>query len=156
MADSGKWSSDRFGWDRLRQIEEKLEDALQQIEEPRRKNKGLEEQVRGAVGRRDTVRRQHERAERLVLGDSIIGNVESEHVRVECFPGMRTEQLQRVMENRDLGSPDTAVIHVGTNDLRRTANLDYVMRDVCALVTKAKTKFLQSRLVLGGVLTRSE
>jgi hypothetical protein len=24
------------------------------------------------------------------------------------------------MENRDLGSPDTVVIHAGTNDLRRT------------------------------------
>jgi hypothetical protein len=53
-----------------------------------------------------------------VLGDSIIQNVESEHVRVQCFPGIRTEQLQKVMENRDLGSPDTVVIHVGTNDLR--------------------------------------
>jgi hypothetical protein len=130
MADSGKWSCDRFRWDRLRQLEEKLEDTLQQIEELKRKNKGLEEQVRGAVGRRDTVRRQHEGAECLVLSDSIIRNVESEHVRVECFPGMRTEQLQRVMENRDLGSPDTAVIHVGTNYLRRTANPVYVTGDV--------------------------
>jgi hypothetical protein len=62
------------------------------------------------------VRRQHESAECLVLGDSIIRNVESEYVRVQCFPGIRTEQLQRVMENRDLGRPDTVVIHVGAND----------------------------------------
>jgi hypothetical protein len=51
------------------------------------------------------------------------------------------------MENRDLMSPDTVVIHVGTNDLGRTANLDYVMGDVYVLVNKAKTKFPQSRLV---------
>jgi hypothetical protein len=44
MADSGKWSCDRCRWDRLRQLEEKLENALQQIEELKRKNKGLEEQ----------------------------------------------------------------------------------------------------------------
>jgi hypothetical protein len=45
------------------------------------------------------------------------------------------------MKNTDLGSPDTVVIHVGTNDfdLRRTTNLDYVIGDVCALVNKAKT-----------------
>jgi hypothetical protein len=62
------------------------------------------------------VRRPHEDAECLVLGDSIIRNVESEHVRVQCCPGIRTEQLQRVMENIDLWSPDTVAIHVGTND----------------------------------------
>ena len=62
----------------------------------------------------------------LVLGDSIIRNVriECSDIKVECFPDIRTEQLQRVIENRDLGSPDTVVIHVGTNDLRRTGNLD--------------------------------
>jgi hypothetical protein len=64
--------------------------------------------------------------------------VESEHVKVQCFPGIRTEQLQRVMENLDQGSPDTAAIHVGTNDLRRTANLGYMMGDVYALVNKEK------------------
>jgi hypothetical protein len=52
----------------------------------KQKNKGLEEQLRGSVagceaGRHDTVQRQHEDAECLVLGDSIIQNVESEHVR---------------------------------------------------------------------------
>jgi hypothetical protein len=76
------------------------------------------------------VRRQDGGSECLLLGDSIIRNVESEHVRLERFPAIRTEQLQRVMENRDLGSPDTAVIRVGTNDLRRTENLDYVMGDI--------------------------
>jgi hypothetical protein len=92
----------------------------------------VDEHLQGVVagleaGRRVTVRRQHESAECLVSADSIIRNVKSEHVRVHCFPGIRTEQLQRVMENKDLGSPDTVVIHVGTNDLRRTANLDHVM-----------------------------
>ena len=56
----------------------------------------------------------------LVLGDSIICNVGSEclYMKVECFLGIRLEQLHRVTENRDLGNPDTVVIHVGTNDLR--------------------------------------
>jgi hypothetical protein len=73
-----------------------------------------------------------------VLGYSIIRNVEADHLRVQGFPGIRTEQLQRVMDNGDLGSPENVIIHVGTNDLRRTSNLDYVMGDVYALVNKAK------------------
>jgi hypothetical protein len=45
MADGGKCSCDRCRWDRLRRLEEKLENALQQIEELKRKKKGLEEQL---------------------------------------------------------------------------------------------------------------
>ena len=55
----------------------------------------------------------------------------------------------------DLGSSDT-VVHVGTNDLRRTGNLDYVMGDVYNLKNTAKTKFSTTRLVLSGVLQRRD
>ena len=77
-------------------------------------------------------------------------------MKVECFPGIRTEQLQRVIEGRELGSPDSVVIHVGTNNLRRTGNLDYVMGDVYDLVNTAKMKFSASRVVLSGVLRRKD
>lgn len=63
-------------------------------------------------------------------------------MKVEWFPDIRTEQLDRVIRNRDLGSPDTVVIHVGINDSRRTGNLDYVNGDVYDFVNAAKTKFL--------------
>jgi lysophospholipase L1-like esterase len=65
----------------------------------------------------------------LVLGDSIIWNVGTEctDMKFYCFPGIRTEQLQKVIVKRYLGSPDSVVIHVGTNDLKRTGNFDYVM-----------------------------
>ena len=66
------------------------------------------------------------------------------------------EQLRRVIENRDLGSPDTFVIHVGTDDLRRTGNLLYVMEEVCDLVNMAKTKFSTSIVVLSGMLLRRD
>jgi hypothetical protein len=70
----------------------------------------------------------------LVLGDSIVRKVgaEKSNMRVECFPGIRADQLRRVMENRDLGCSDTVVIHVGTNDVRRlhyTHILRYGTRD---------------------------
>jgi lysophospholipase L1-like esterase len=71
---------------------------------------------------------------------------------VECFPGIRTEQLHRVIDNRELGSPDAVVLHVGTNDLRKARNLDYVMGELYGLVNTARTKFPTSKIVLSGVL----
>jgi hypothetical protein len=59
----------------------------------------------------------------------------------ECFPSIRTEQLPRVIENRDQGSPGTVVIHGGTIDSRQTGNLDYVMGDVYDLVIRQKLSF---------------
>ena len=82
-------------------------------------------------------------------------NVGEEHadMMVECFPGIKTEQLlHRVTETRDLGSPETIIIHVGTDDLRTTRNLDFVMGEVHALVAAAKRKLPNCRLVLSGVL----
>ena len=48
----------------------------------------------------------------LVVGDSIVRNVAAERadMKVECFPGIKTEQLHRVMEKRNLVSPDTVII----------------------------------------------
>jgi hypothetical protein len=40
MADNGNWSCDRCRWDRIRPLEEELENALQQIEKLIWKNKG--------------------------------------------------------------------------------------------------------------------
>ena len=89
-----------------------------------------------------------------MLGDSIIRKVgaDKSYMKVEFFPGIRTDQLRRVIENRHLGYSEAVVIHVGTNDVRSYRNLDYVMGEVCDLVNTAKTKFRGSRLVLSGVL----
>jgi hypothetical protein len=130
-----------------------------QIEELTRRNKALGEQLRLAengkyVEKRETVTEKSRRVKCLVLGDSIIRNVgaDKSHMKVECFPGIRSDQLRRIIENRDLGCSDAVVIHVGTNDVRNYRNLDYVMGEVYDLVNTAKTKFPGSRLVLSGVL----
>jgi hypothetical protein len=122
-------------------------------------NKVLEEQLllteNGKnVGKWDTVTVKPRREKCLVLGDSIVRNVgtENSYMRVECFPEIRADQLQRVMENRDLGCSDAVIIHVGTNNVRRSRNLDCVMGEVYDLVNMAKAKVPGSRLVLSGVL----
>jgi hypothetical protein len=45
VAESGKWNCDRCRIERLRVLEEKLKDAQVQIEELKRRNKALEEQI---------------------------------------------------------------------------------------------------------------
>jgi hypothetical protein len=93
-----------------------------------------------------------------VLGNSFIRNVGSEcsDMKVECFLCIKTEQLHRVIECRDLGSSDTVVNHVGTNNLRRTGNLNYAMGDVYDLVHMAKTKFSIFRVALSSMLQRRD
>jgi hypothetical protein len=55
------------------------------------------------------------------------------------------------LDNRDLGTPDT-----GTNDLKPSVNLDYVMGEVYSLVNMAQVKFPQSKILLSGVLRRTD
>jgi len=94
----------------------------------------------------------------LVVGDSIVRNVGAERadMKVECFPGIKTEQLHRVMEKRNLVEPDTVIIQVGTNDLKTKRNLNFVMGEVYALVSMAKKKLPNCIFVLSGVLRRRD
>ena len=61
-----------------------------------------------------------------------------------------------MIDKRDLDSQETVIIHFGTNDLRTTRNLDFVMGEVCALVATAKSNLPNCRLVLNGVLRRRD
>jgi hypothetical protein len=163
VAESGKLICDKCRQERLRLLDEKLQNALLQTDDLTRKNKAREEQLRLAtagrkVGRRDMVPCDRKGGECLVLGNSIIRNVGSEcsDMKFECFAGIRTEKLYRVIENRDLENPDTVVVHMGTKDLRRTGNFDYVMGDVYDIVNTGKTTFSSSIVALSGVLWRRD
>jgi hypothetical protein len=61
-----------------------------------------------------------------------------------------------VIEKSNLGSPETVIIHVWSDGLRTKRNLDFVMREVCALVATAKRNLPNCRLVLNGVLRRKD
>jgi len=93
-----------------------------------------------------------------VVGNPTFRSVGAEHAdtMVECFPEIKSGQLHRVIEKRDLGSSETIIIHVGTNDLRTKRNLDFVMVEIYALVATAQRKIPNCRLVLNGVLRRRD
>lgn len=104
--ESGKWVCDRCRWEKVCPLEEKLQNALLDIEDLRRKNKKMEGQLRvvaagSEVGRCDKVQGHHESEKCLVLGDSVIRSVGAEHSNmvVECFPGIRTDELHIVVVN---------------------------------------------------------
>jgi hypothetical protein len=80
VAESGKWNCDRCRSERLQVLEEKLKDTQIQIEELKRRNTALEEQIlltenEKDVGKGDTVTVKPVRVKCLVLGDSIVRNV---------------------------------------------------------------------------------
>jgi len=105
------------------------------------------------TGNRDTMPTKQTFTKCVVDGDLILCNVGAEHadMTVECFPGIKPEHLHRETEKRDPGSPDTVIIHVGTNNMRTTRNLDFIMGEVYALISTAKKKLPNCRRVLSGV-----
>ena len=75
---------------------------------------------------------------------------------VEYFRGFKTEQRNRVIEKRILGSPDSLIIHMGTNDWKATRNLDFVVTEVYALVATTKRGLPNRRIVQSEVLRRRD
>jgi hypothetical protein len=140
-------------------LQEDLQKALRQIDELRARNRELEAELQMArTGNGETMPTSNEVAKCVVVGDSLLRNVGAEHadMKVECFPGIKTEQLHRVIERKELGSPETVIIHVGTNDTRATRNLDVIMGEVYDLVSMAKRKLPNCKFVLSGVLRRRD
>ena len=87
-------------------LQEDLQNALLQIDELKARNRELEAKLLMAgTGNRDTMPTQ--KAEKcVVVGDSTLRNAGAEHADMtECFPGIKTEQLNREIEKRDLGNP---------------------------------------------------
>jgi len=63
--------------------------------------------AKGSAVRCDTGQGHHEGEKCLVMGDTVIRNVGTgrRNMVVECFQGIRTDQVHRVVENRDLRNP---------------------------------------------------
>jgi hypothetical protein len=145
--------------EKVRVLQEELQNALRQIDELKVRNKELEAKLQMAgSGKRDTMPTKQKFVKCMVVGDSIVRNVGADHadMKVECFPLIKTEQLHRVMERREVVSAETLIIHVGTNDLRSMRNLDFIVGEVYALVSTEKKELPNCRLVLSGVLRRRD
>jgi hypothetical protein len=138
-------------------LQDDLLNSLRQTDELKARNRELETTLLMAgTGKRDTMSTKQKFTTCMVVGDSILRNVGAEHadMNVECFSVIKTEKLIRVIEKSDLGTPETIIIQLGTNDIRRTRNLDFVKGKVYALVSTGKKNLPICTLVLSGALRR--
>jgi hypothetical protein len=62
---------------------------------------------------------KHKATKCMVVRDSMLLCVGTEHAgsMVECFSGIKTVKQRRVIDKRDLCSPETAIIHLCTQCL---------------------------------------
>ena len=85
--------------EKVRELKVELQNALRQIEELKARNRELEArlQVAGA-GNKDSMDTNHKEVKCMVVGDSLVRNVGVEYadMKVECFPGIKTDQLHSV------------------------------------------------------------
>jgi len=96
-AEREKWNCDKCRTEKLRMLHEDLQNALRQIDELKARNRELQAKLLMAgTGNRDTMPTKQKVTKCVVVADSILRNVGAEHadMTVECFPGIKTEQLQ--------------------------------------------------------------
>jgi hypothetical protein len=96
-----KWNCDKCKSERVKILQQDLQKALRLIDELKVRNKVLEEElIQARAGKRDRVSVKYKDAKCMVVGDSLVRNVGADQadIRVECFPGIKTEQLHNVMD----------------------------------------------------------
>lgn len=96
-----------------------------------------------------------------VIGDSIIrfigGRCPSDWMNVHCFPGIRTEQLDRKIGSMTSeGDESVVLIHVGTNDVKGAMTNDHIIGFIWDLCTTAKKKFKGAKIVISGIIRRRD
>jgi hypothetical protein len=87
--------------EKLRLLQQELQNALRQIEELTASNRELEDKlVLAGTAKTDAVSTKETVTKCRKVGDSIVLNVGTEYADmvVECFPGIKTEQLHRVID----------------------------------------------------------
>jgi len=95
-AERENWSCDKCRTEKVKMLQEELQNALRQIDELKVRNRELEAKLLMAgTGERDTMPTKQKVTKCMVVSDSIVRNVgaEPEDMKVECFPGIKTEQL---------------------------------------------------------------
>ena len=101
-----------------------------------------------------------------IMGDSLLRHA-GEMPRhkgyvVDCFPGVRTEGLERIIgrmkteEKTNGGNDEVVVIHVGTNDVKRARTSDHVVGWVWDMCTAARTAFSSAKIIISGILRRRD
>lgn len=104
-------------------------------------------------------RREMNRGDTLVIGDSMIKYAQPQGCTVMAFPGIHAAQLRARVENmppeKKIGVT-TVILHVGTNDLHRTSSADDVMGEVVNLIKATKQTFPNVNIVVNNIVNRRD
>lgn len=96
-----------------------------------------------------------------IMGDSMI-RYSAEECRkrgaaVDCFPGIRAEQLTRKIEDMKQGGQEEVVLlNVGTNNVKSSRSADHIMGDIWDLAGAAKNKFKRAKIIVSGLIRRKD
>lgn len=98
----------------------------------------------------------------IVLGDSLLkysGEIcRSKGYDVQCYPGIKTEELKIQIENMDIKrrKPDIVALHVGTNNIRYGVMAEEIMGEAMDLVNHIQTESPETKIVISGILERDD
>ena len=101
VAERENCNCDRCRNEMVRMLQGDLQNALRQIDALKARNRKLEEKVLlTGTGTRDTVLAKQKFPKCMVIGHSMLRNVGAENAAMmaECFLGIKTEQLHRVID----------------------------------------------------------
>lgn len=109
----------------------------------------------------------HNKRRVIVMGDSMLYNVEKiskqigKEWKVNCFPGVRTDQLTKIVKNSQAQEveevemqPPIIIVHVGTNSVKGWKRNGNAINDNWELVTELKGKFPGADIAITGVSHR--
>jgi hypothetical protein len=93
MAERENWCCDKCRTEKVRVLEEKLQNVLRQIDELTVRNRELEAKLQMAgSGDKGSMLTKQKVVKCMFVGDSLVRNVGAEHadMKVECFPGIKS------------------------------------------------------------------
>lgn len=96
----------------------------------------------------------------LVIGDSMVKHTTShlpkDEYSVLCHPGIRINQLTDKVVGLQAHNAGALIIHVGTNDLKKSQDNKNVVTDFTNLIAKVKSQFPHLRICLSAVIHRRD
>lgn len=97
----------------------------------------------------------------LIIGDSMLKYtwrfLNRKDTEVKCISGLNIKSFSRLINELPVNvCAEKVVIHVGTNDVKRYKNPDYLIGDYYDSFKKLKNKFPNARIVISGIIKRKD
>ncbi len=98
----------------------------------------------------------------LIIGDSIIKGIEpakfhaQRNTKIEVFRGGKIEDIANYFSKTSLRIKEQIIVHVGTNDVASSRNVDTILQDLESLNEKIKAKYPNVKIAISVILPRQK